>query len=88
MRSLPSPKRHDGSLCLPVTLHDSFFFLLEFMRFSLYSLKIVSHRMTCEKAEVMEAEIPSLNDPALETWSPPFFEMLMRFFFCSHTPYK
>ncbi len=36
------------------------------------SLKIASHRMTCDMAEVMAAEIPLLNGSALVQWSPPF----------------
>jgi hypothetical protein len=42
------------------------------MRFPMKTLEIASHRMNCDKAEVMEAEIPLLNGSALVQWSPPF----------------
>ena len=67
MRSLPSLRANTGSLCLPVTFHGSFFFLLHYILYAIFN-EFIENRVSphnVQESKGVEAEIPSLNGSTL-----------------------
>jgi hypothetical protein len=67
--SLPSPKTHAGSLCLPVTLYSWYSFLLYLINDAIFNL-FIKNRITLDdvrEGRGDETEISSLHDAVLES---------------------
>jgi len=88
IRSLPSPKANGGSLCLPVTFHRSFFFILHSIIDAIFTV-FIKNRISPH--DVPEGRGDGSRDPFFEWFVTgqvifTIFQKLMGFFICSHTP--
>src|SRR6266496_850814 len=85
IRSLPSPKANNGSLCLPVTFHRSFFFLLRSIIDAIFTV-FIKNRISLH--DVQEGRGDGSRDPFVEGFVTgqaifTIFQKLMGFFISS-----